>query len=379
MTTSKLDDSGSESPNNEDTPGLALPHLYEQQLSRKVEKTKQELAGFGVSEFKVYPSTPSHYRMRAEFKIWHQDGRVNYAMYQAGRYKKPVIIEKFSIGSEQICSLMPLILEAINQSHVLKRKLFQIEFLTSSTGEALITLIYHRPLEASWQAKAEILGRELGCAVIGRSRKQKMVLSKDFIMETFEVSGKRYEYQQVEASFTQPNAFICQKMLNWAQTTSQNIGGDLLELYCGNANFTLPLSKNFDKVLATEVSKTSVKSAEFNISKNKCDNIVMLRMSSEEFTNALNRTRSFRRLEGINLNEYTFSTVFVDPPRAGLDEGTLEMIRAFDNILYVSCNPETLATNLRALSDSYDVVDAALFDQFPYTDHRECGVRLKRK
>jgi len=377
LTNSKLGDS-TESPISEPIPGLALPDTYEQQLASKVEKTQQEFAEFGVSTIQVHPSVPSHFRMRAEFKVWHKDGRADYAMYRPGQYKKPIIIENFSIGSELICSLMPPMLEAINRSDVLKRKLFQIEFLTSTTGEALITLIYHRPLDPNWQAEAEALGSKLNCAMIGRSRKQKLVLSNDYVMETLEVGGIKYDYQQVEASFTQPNAFICQKMLNWAQTTSKDIGGDLLELYCGNANFTLPLSKNFNQVLATEVSKTSVKSAEYNISKNKCRNIRMLRMSSEDFTDALNRTRSFRRLEGINLDEYAFSTVFVDPPRSGLDDNTLEMIRAFDNILYVSCNPTTLAANLRVLSDSYEIVDAALFDQFPYTDHRECGVRLKR-
>lgn len=168
-------------------------------------------------------------------------------------------------------------------------------------------------------------------------------------------------------------------MLQWAVDATANLGGDLVELYCGNGNFTLPLSKNFDKVLATEVSKTSVKAAEYNIEKNGCKNITIARMSSEEFTEALNGVREFRRLKDIELDSYNFSTVFVDPPRAGLDEDTEALISRFDNIIYISCNPDTLANNLANLCKTHKVERFALFDQFPYTDHRECGVILTKK
>jgi tRNA (uracil-5-)-methyltransferase len=72
-------------------------------------------------------------------------------------------------------------------------------------------------------------------------------------------------------------------------------------------------------------------------------------------------------------------TVFVDPPRAGLDPATLECVRRFDTILYISCNPNTLRANLQALASSHSVSHFALFDQFPYTAHIECGVVLKRQ
>lgn len=53
---------------------------------------------------------------------------------------------------------------------------------------------------------------------------------------------------QVEGSFSQPNGGVCQQMLTWAQSASRDAGGDLLELYCGNANFTIPLAANFKQV-----------------------------------------------------------------------------------------------------------------------------------
>ena len=101
----------------------------------------------------------------------------------------------------------------------------------------------------------------------------------------------------------------------------------------------------------------------------------------EEFTQALNGERAFRRLEqaGVSLDDYSFSTVLVDPPRAGLDDGTTDLISRFDQIIYISCNPVTLADNLEQLCKTHNIAKLALFDQFPYTDHIETGILLNRK
>ncbi len=57
-------------------------------------------------------------------------------------------------------------------------------------------------------------------------------------------------YRQVENSFTQPNAAMNIQMLEWALDVTKGSKGDLLELYCGNGNFSLALARNFDRVLA---------------------------------------------------------------------------------------------------------------------------------
>jgi tRNA (uracil-5-)-methyltransferase len=351
---------------------------YSSLLLEKSRKSQEEFSKFDPPELTVFASPSSHFRMRAEFKIWQEGDSASYAMYAPGEHKKAVTLESFPIGSQQICDLMPKLIEEINSCETLRKRLFQVEFLTTTRGEALITLIYHRALDTAWQEKASELQIRLNCKLIGRSKKQKIVLSDDFVTEEFTVAGRIFSYQQVESGFTQPNAKICEMMLNWSCVNSKGFGGDLLELYCGNGNFTLPLSSNFNRVLATEVSKTSVNSARHNISVNSCNNIDVVRMSSEEFTQALNGEREFRRLRGMELNNYSFSSVFVDPPRAGLDVDTLNMISRFDNIIYISCNPETLKLNMETLTQSHRIKHFALFDQFPYTEHRECGVILTR-
>jgi len=359
--------------------GSAQPHLYQTQLKQKVERTKKEFETHYQGNIDVFESPTSHFRMRAEFKIWHDGDVSSFAMYEPGKYKTPVLIESFTFGSKKINDLMPRLLHEINNNPLLRQRLFQVEFLTTTTQEILITLIYHKKLEDDWIKMAKPLETKLGCKIIGRSKKQKVILSEDFINEKFELETGTYTYQHVETGFTQPNAAICRCMLNWAVTHTKNLNGDLLELYCGNGNFTLPLSKNFEKVLATEVSKTSIRSAETNITLNDIKNIRMLRMSSEEFTQAMTGVREFRRLKDIHLNEYKFSTVFVDPPRSGLDPGTEKLVSNFDNILYISCEPKTLKYNIENLSRTHSISKMALFDQFPYTDHRECGVLLKRR
>lgn len=360
------------------TIGLAFPKRYQEQLTHKIDQTKQEFTSLFTGDLEVFESPPEYFRMRAEFKVWHDGDESHFAMYEPGKYKTPVIIKKFNIGSRIINELMPILLRNINIEPLLRKRLFQCEFLTSTTGEVLITLIYHKPLDEHWVSCAKNLEKKISCKIIGRSRKQKIVLTEDFIQESFDLENGCYLYQQVETGFTQPNAKVCRDMLNWAIKKSRHLGKDLLELYCGNGNFTLPLSKNFNKVLATEVSKTSIRSAEENIKLNDIKNINVLRMSSEEFTEAMNGAREFRRLKHLNLKDYNFSTIFVDPPRAGLDHETEKLVSGFDNIIYISCNPKTLHTNLENLSRTHKITDMALFDQFPYTEHRECGVLLKK-
>ncbi len=356
-----------------------FPERYDAQLEQKINRVTTQFAEFSPPEIEVFRSPVQHYRMRAEFKIWQQDGRAHYAMFEPADPKKPVFIERFPVGSDRINQLMTPLLEAINQSERLRLKLFQLEFLTTLEGEALVTLIYHKPLDDDWQTEALQLQTQMNCHIIGRSRRQKRVLSQDYVTEELCVGDRIFSYQQVESGFTQPNAKICEKMLNWAVECSSELPDDLLELYCGNGNFTAPLATQFRKVLATEISKTSVKSALFNFAKNNIENVQIARMSSEEFSQAMDKVRSFRRLKDIDLDSYRFSTIFVDPPRAGMDEHTTEVAKRFDNILYISCNPDTLKTNLDSICQTHKIERFALFDQFPYTHHLECGVFLSKR
>jgi len=353
------------------------PQNYHQQLDDKQREMQQLFADHYHGEFDVFASKPLHYRMRAEFRVWHAEDDLFYVMFRQDDPKTPHRIDHFPVANETINRLMPALLAAVKPHEILRRKLFQVEFLSATSGECVVSLIYHKPLDDHWKEAAEQLAKGLGIHLIGRSRKQKIIIGQDFVTETLLVGNKQYRYQQIENSFTQPNHDVCEAMVNWACQQSVNSRGDLLELYCGNGNFTLPLARHFQRVLATEISKTSVRSALHNAEQNGVKNLQILRMSSEEFTQAWNGDREFRRLDGIDLQQYQLQTLFVDPPRAGLDEGTTELAKRFAKILYISCNPQTLARDVAALSHSHKVTRMALFDQFPYTHHAECGAVLE--
>ncbi|GFR51654.1 hypothetical protein Agub_g14086, partial [Astrephomene gubernaculifera] len=149
---------------------------------------------------------------------------------------------------------------------------------------------------------------------------------------------------------------------------------DLLELYCGNGNFTIPLAQNFRFVLATEVAKSSVEAARYNLTANATPNVFLARMAAEEFAETMRSGGTRRRLAGLpGWGQLRLRTLLVDPPRSGLDRFTEQLMKEFDRILYISCNPATLAANLRAVAASHRISRMAAFDQFPYTHHLECG------
>ena len=366
------------------------PEQYDQLLSEKTQRITKLLAPFKPPIANVFSSPEKHFRMRAEFRIWHdrqgEDNHCFYVMFEPDAPSVPVRVDDYPIGSESITQLMPKLLAQINQCDTLKHKLFQLEFLSTTNGEVLVSLIYHRQLDELWTIEAKKLEQQFNILVIGRARKQRLVISRDYVIETLPIAvevqpnnSQVFSYHQQENSFTQPNAAINCKMIEWVLShISNSTEQDLLELYCGNGNFTIPLSQKFCKVLATEISKSSIRLAQQNCLLNQIENIEFIRLSSDETASALKHEREFRRLKHIDIDSYNFSSVLVDPPRAGLDDATIELVANFETIIYISCNPNTLAENLHTLSKTHSIKHFALFDQFPYTDHCECGVILER-
>ncbi|WP_305460015.1 tRNA (uridine(54)-C5)-methyltransferase TrmA [Photobacterium leiognathi] len=358
---------------------------YQQQLDEKAERIQNIFADFDTPELEVFASPAEHYRMRAEFRVWHEGEDLFYIMFNQETREK-YRVDQFPAASRLINDLMPMLVDAIKPIKALRHKLFQVDFLSTLSGEILVSMLYHRQLDDEWTAEAKQLKQRLNdegfkLNIIGRARKMKIVLDQDYVIEQLKVNDRTLTYKQVENSFTQPNGEVAQKMLEWAVDCTQDSEGDLLELYCGNGNFSLALAQNFERVLATELAKPSVDSAQYNIAVNNIDNVQIIRMSAEDFTDAMEGKREFRRLkdQNVDLQSYNCNTIFVDPPRSGMDEGTCRMVQGYDRIMYISCNPETLKENLDILGETHRMTRFALFDQFPYTHHMEAGVLLERK
>lgn len=355
---------------------------YDEQLAEKEQRISQQFAQFYAPKLEVFASEAKNYRQRAEFRVWHEGEDLFHIMFDP-ETKEKIRVDQFDPAAPLICELMPRLLELLKPNEILRRKLFQIDYLSTLSGQILVSLIYHKQLDDEWVNEANklkaLLKEEFDIDFIGRARKQKIVLGEEYVIEKLNVDNRELVYQQVENSFTQPNAKLNEQMLEWAIDISKPLNNDLLELYCGNGNFSIALAPSFNRVLATEISKSSVKSAQFNIAENKINNLDIIRMSSEEFTMAMNGEKEFSRLNGIDLKSYNCQSILVDPPRAGLDKDTTDLVQGYDNIIYISCNPDTLERDLQQLTETHTIARFAIFDQFPYTHHIESGVFLTRK
>jgi tRNA (uracil-5-)-methyltransferase len=350
---------------------------YEGQLNAKLELNQNRFKEYYSGDIALFQSPDEHYRSRSEFKIWHTDDEINYAMNHR-EHKGALLIDECPQVNKHIAKLMPKLLQAMREKNI-GFKLFGADFLSSSSGEIVVSLLYHRRLDDEWQVLASEIATQLGVYIIGRSRKQKVVIGQDYITETLHIANEEYKFNYIENSFTQPNPRVNEKMISWAMEHFKDAHGDLLELYCGAGNFTIPFAKVFDKVLATEISKSSINAAKTNMQLNNVQNIEFVRMSVEEFVGALDGVREYRRMKEIDLNNYNIKSIFVDPPRSGMDETSCRFASRYEHILYISCNPETLQRDLEILLQTHELVSMALFDQFPYTHHVEMGAKLIKK
>ena len=158
------------------------PDTYREELDAKIELARAHFAGddgagraaIPLPRAEVFESARRHFRMRAEFRVWHEGDRSFLAMFDSADPKTPVEVPLFPMGSERINALMPKLLEEVMASDALRKKLFQVNFLTTVAGDAMISMLYHRRLAEEWIEAAEAARRRLGVSVVGRSRKQKV-------------------------------------------------------------------------------------------------------------------------------------------------------------------------------------------------------------
>jgi 23S rRNA (uracil1939-C5)-methyltransferase len=142
----------------------------------------------------------------------------------------------------------------------------------------------------------------------------------------------------------------------------------LLDLYCGNGNFTIPLATEVASVLGIEGFQESIKSAEHNLALNSVHNVEFI---CEEVCAGLKR---------LVKNGRKFDVILLDPPRAGAGEAVLDIVSLDPaRIIYVSCDPSTLARDCGLLSGyGYRVVESVPVDMFPQTYHLESVTLLEK-
>jgi 23S rRNA (uracil1939-C5)-methyltransferase len=169
--------------------------------------------------------------------------------------------------------------------------------------------------------------------------------------------------------FAQVNQLQNRSMLSVIRRFGAFTSSDLLlDLYCGNGNLSIPLAAEVASVVGIEGNADSIRAAEHNCELNKVANA---RFFCDDVSSGV------RRLVDQGLR---FDTVLLDPPRAGAGEAVSEIVRlAPDKIIYVSCDPSTLARDCGLLSGcGYSVVTSVPIDMFPQTFHIESVTLLCR-
>jgi tRNA (uracil-5-)-methyltransferase len=149
---------------------------YQQQLEAKIERISAQFAEYQPPALEVFQSPEKYFRMRAEFRIWHTEDDLFYAMFERdeNNNKKVIRIDEFPIADRSINDLMPQLLEAFKADANLGHRLFEVHFLATLSGQVLVSLIYHRKLDESWEPAAKALAEKLNIKLIGRSRGQNL-------------------------------------------------------------------------------------------------------------------------------------------------------------------------------------------------------------
>ena len=143
-------------------------------------------------------------------------------------------------------------------------------------------------------------------------------------------------------------------------------GDNVLDLYCGTGTISLFLSKYFDRVIGIEINEEAVRCANLNKKLNHISNAEFICGDASKKIHHL---------------KFQADSIVVDPPRSGLTSDGINDILKINpkKLVYVSCDPMTLARDLKLLKSNYEVKEVTLFDMFPWTYHVESVVLCIKK
>lgn len=168
-------------------------------------------------------------------------------------------------------------------------------------------------------------------------------------------------------SFLQTNTLAAQRLYEGVLDFASPSGAErILDLFCGIGTITGFLAAHAREVVGVEIVEDAVEDARRNMVANGIENVEFLAGPVEKV---------LRDLPG------PFDLAVVDPPRAGVHPKALRRLKelAPARLVYLSCNPKTLADDLRVLTETYDIVRAQVVDLFPHTPHVETVVEMKRR
>lgn len=359
---------------------------YENQLKKKQQNLQELLGEFGKVEQIIGMENPDHYRnkVHAVFGL-DQKHRPIAGVYEEKTHRV-VDVESCFLENEKSTAIIRTIKNMIRSfkiktydedtgygllRHVLIRTGFQ-------TGQIMVVLVLGSPILPSKNNFVKALLKEhpeITTIVVNVNNrntsmvlgdKEQVIYGKGYIEDvlcgkTFKISPK---------SFYQVNPVQTEKLYRTAIEFAGLTGKEtVLDAYCGIGTIGMIASDKAKRVIGVELNSDAVKDARTNAKINNIENIELYNKDAGEFMVQLAE-------QGEKID-----VVFMDPPRAGSDEAFLSSVVKCspERIVYVSCNPETLARDLKYLTkNGYKVKKMRGCDMFPHTGHVESIVMMSK-
>ncbi len=358
---------------------------YAQQLKDK-EKQVKDLIGPYCRVFPITGmETPYHYRNKVHAVLDHRKGNVISGIYEE-RSHQVVPVDSCQIEDEKADAIIVTIRELL-QSFRLKVYdedngfgLFRHILIRvgKTSGQIMVVLVMASPIfpsknnfiKALRQKHPEIttivqnINDQDTSMVLGE--REKVLYGKGYITDT--LCGKTFRISS--RSFYQINPVQTEKLYQKAIHLAGLTGKErIVDAYCGIGTIGLIAADRVKEVIGIELNEDAIRDAIRNAHANKITNAQFYCEDAGKF------------MEEMADSGETADVVFMDPPRSGSDERFLSSVVKLSpkQIVYISCNPETMARDLAYLTgNGYRAITAWPFDMFPHTSHTEVVACLKR-
>jgi len=370
-------------------PWQVLP--YERQLEEKERQVREALTRLGSFEDppveQIVPADEQwRYRNKVEYSFgWTEEGLLTLGFHQPGRWDVIDAIENDVLASTRVDELRQATLawcrehsleaydrrthEGFLRNLVVRegRRTGQLQArLVTSVGE-----LAQDELAAALPCDSVLWTRLEGVAETTRGGKTKTLKGAAELDEELDLRGVRLQLKISPDAFFQTNTEMAERLYAIAAQTAGLTGRErVFDLYCGIGTIALALALDAGKVVGVEVIEKAVADAIANAKLNAVDNA--------SFYAGDVRTAMRPLIE----QEGSADVVVVDPPRAGLSQKVVRRVLEAEakRIVYVSCNPTTLAPNARQMVEAgYELKVVKPVDMFPQTPHIECVALLERK
>ena len=363
---------------------------YNKQLELKTNEVKQVISRIGKLENVEIHETigmknPCRYRNKAQFPIQNINGETAIGFYKKKSHNvipTDMCVIQHDIN-DKIIKIIKTYIQAYNVSlynetthtGVLRHLVTKVGFTTNEVMVVLVANGTNLPHlnELASVLKENIPGFKTLVLNINKA-KTNVILGKE--NKVIYGNGKINDYigdlvfEISPLSFFQVNPIQTEVLYNKALEYAELKENDtVFDIYCGIGTISLFLAQKATKVYGIEIVEDAIKDAKINAKLNKLDNVEFYVGKAEEVVPKMYS-------EGKTAN-----VVVVDPPRKGCDEKVLDTIVSMkpDRVVYVSCNPSTLARDLAYLYErGYKCVEIQPVDMFPHTMHVEAVAKLRR-